>query len=88
MIDSIFINDSFSHVPQFCDAICSMSFESLGLEQPSDVPQVRFVFILANKISFTCGHFQATSSHNPTRLKGGGRGLLKALEAQPRRVPW
>ena len=32
---------SFSHVPQFCDAICSMSFESLGLEQPSDVPQVR-----------------------------------------------
>jgi hypothetical protein len=30
----------FSHVPQFCDAICSMSFESLGLEQPSDVPMV------------------------------------------------
>jgi len=57
-----------SHVPQFCDAICSMSFESLGLEQPSDVPMV-------------------ASSHNPTRLKGGGRGLLKALEAQPRRVP-
>ncbi|CAF0783440.1 unnamed protein product [Didymodactylos carnosus] len=27
-----------SHVPQICDAICSMSFESLGLEQPSDVP--------------------------------------------------
>ncbi|CAF1122533.1 unnamed protein product [Rotaria sordida] len=57
-----------SHVPQFCDAICSMSFESLGLEQPSDVPMV-------------------ASSHNPTRLKGGGRGLLKALESQPRRVP-
>jgi ubiquitin C-terminal hydrolase len=57
-----------SHVPQFCDAICSMSFESLGLEQPSDVPMV-------------------PSSHNPTRLKGGGRGLLKAFEAQPRRVP-
>lgn len=57
-----------SHVPQFCDAICSMSFESLGLEQPSDVPMI-------------------ASSHNPTRLKGGGRGLLKALEAQPRRVP-
>ncbi|CAF1159772.1 unnamed protein product [Rotaria sp. Silwood1] len=57
-----------SHVPQFCDAICSMSFESLGLEQPSDVPMV-------------------ASSHNPTRLKGGSRGLLKALEAQPRRVP-
>ncbi|UJR28771.1 hypothetical protein I4U23_009997 [Adineta vaga] len=57
-----------SHVPQFCDAICSMSFESLGLEQPSDVPMV-------------------ASSHNPTRLKGGGRGLLKALEAQPRRLP-
>ncbi|CAF0814376.1 unnamed protein product [Adineta steineri] len=57
-----------SHVPQFCDAICSMSFESLGLEQPSDVPMV-------------------ASSHNPNRLKGGGRGLLKALEAQPRRVP-
>jgi hypothetical protein len=34
----------FSHVPQFCDAICSMSFESLGLEQPSDVPMVRILF--------------------------------------------
>jgi len=33
---------SFSHVPQFCDAICSMSFESLGLEQPSDVPMVNW----------------------------------------------
>lgn len=30
----------FSHVPQFCDAICSMSFANLGLEQPSDVPMV------------------------------------------------
>jgi ubiquitin C-terminal hydrolase len=32
----------FSHVPQLCDAICSMSFESLGLEQPSDVPMVSY----------------------------------------------
>ena len=44
---------SFSHVPQFCDAICSMSFESLGLEQPSDVPQVRSVvrFSMRNGLS-------------------------------------